>query len=603
MKPSLISKTSTIYLLLFLSIFTCAEQRTMGQATPSYDPNDVVYDRSTDQLLNYPRTVNRRQTVRVIIINVNNIMYEYRIEVTAIPRAINDWGQFNNSITRSARQAAAQGVRQVDACTIPLSEATSALTALKDQLGQEEALPIYWYNKGQMAAPDKSYTLAESLKAWNENVAPKVADLRAKATALEALADQGKCTSSTSEIRMFIKSFNELNDVIKRIEDKVNSSHVAEVTTVLQPDNDYSVTVREFFQTSSGKLTEIESGKRTFKFSPVSNILTLSVGPLFSTIQDRAYDPRKSPTSTENVLVVEGNSKLRPEGVALLNYMLPRLDNDTFGLALSAGPVIRFGSKSDLATLGFFTGFSVNLYRRLYITPGFHTGEFADFPVGFSNGQAVPANFGELTPVKRWTTRFAFAISFQTTSFGNLGGEASGQPEVTGGEGDKGKGDKNGKGGKQGTNNQDNNFNSPLDSKSQSQLAAHALLEDELRQLRLIALDSKSLAPTLNLPSRNIVSLRNTETSNGTRLTISADIPIYDYRTYLSNGRFYLVIPRANLLKQDALSGNSFTEAKIERVGADLVLIFVLKNGTRVSVEEKFNRLNLVFISPAVETK
>jgi hypothetical protein len=85
---------------------------------------------------------------------------------------------------------------------------------------------------------------------------------------------------------------------------------------------------------------------------------------------------------------------------------LPDLDSDTVGLAISAGPAIRFGSKSDLATLGFFTGPSLHLHRRFFVTAGVHIGEFADFPAGFINNSQVPANFGELKPVKRWTGTF-----------------------------------------------------------------------------------------------------------------------------------------------------------------------------------------------------
>jgi hypothetical protein len=62
------------------------------------------------------------------------------------------------------------------------------------------------------------------------------------------------------------------------------------------------------------------------------------------------------------------------------------------------------------------------LYRRFYITSGVHIGEFADFPAGFNDNSQVPANFGELKPVKRWTGRFAFSISFRTASFSGLAG-------------------------------------------------------------------------------------------------------------------------------------------------------------------------------------
>ena len=119
--------------------------------------------------------------------------------------------------------------------------------------------------------------------------------------------------------------------------------------------------------------------------------------------------------------------------MALLNYSLGsiRLDRDSYGLALSAGPVLKLGGKSDASSFGFFAGVSGHLYHRFYITPGIHFGQFADFPVGFGNGSTVPENFGELNPVKRWTTRFALALSFKTKDFSGL--TDSDTPKVTGG--------------------------------------------------------------------------------------------------------------------------------------------------------------------------
>jgi hypothetical protein len=55
----------------------------------------------------------------------------------------------------------------------------------------------------------------------------------------------------------------------------------------------------------------------------------------------------------------------------------------------------------------------VSFLHRLYISPGVHIGEFADYPAGFVNGQQIPANFGALTPVKRWTARFGIAITIK----------------------------------------------------------------------------------------------------------------------------------------------------------------------------------------------
>jgi len=48
-------------------------------------------------------------------------------------------------------------------------------------------------------------------------------------------------------------------------------------------------------------------------------------------------------------------------------------------------------------------------------------GEFADFPAGLEPGTIIPANFGTLTPLKRWTIKPAFGVSYQTAKFQTSG--------------------------------------------------------------------------------------------------------------------------------------------------------------------------------------
>src|ERR1019366_4945109 len=70
-----------------------------------------------------------------------------------------------------------------------------------------------------------------------------------------------------------------------------------------------------------------------------------------------------------------------------------------------------------VSALGLFFGLSTHLYRSIYLTPGIHIGQFADFPAGFYPGAVIPNGFGELTPIKRNTARFAIGITFKATTF------------------------------------------------------------------------------------------------------------------------------------------------------------------------------------------
>jgi hypothetical protein len=151
--------------------------------------------------------------------------------------------------------------------------------------------------------------------------------------------------------------------------------------------------------------------------------LTISGGFLLTTLQARSYSSRTAPdptaptTKTVNVLGVDYSSGVRPALTALLNYHLPLPYTDwpKGGFALSAGPVIDVSSgKADTSRFGFFGGISAHLWNRFWITPGVHVGEFADTPQGFKGaGDIIPPNIGTPVPVKRYTARFAIAITFQ----------------------------------------------------------------------------------------------------------------------------------------------------------------------------------------------
>jgi hypothetical protein len=133
--------------------------------------------------------------------------------------------------------------------------------------------------------------------------------------------------------------------------------------------------------------------------------------------------PNADSSATSTVLGVQGNS-FSTGLVGLVNFRLPykRLSSDNLGVDISAGPVFRFGSKSDTSAVGFFTGITLRFYRYFFITPGVHVGEFADYPQGFTHaGQAIPMNFGTPTAVKRTTAKFGVAVTFQTKDFKSLG--------------------------------------------------------------------------------------------------------------------------------------------------------------------------------------
>ncbi|HYJ46243.1 MAG TPA: carbohydrate binding family 9 domain-containing protein, partial [Pyrinomonadaceae bacterium] len=100
--------------------------------------------------------------------------------------------------------------------------------------------------------------------------------------------------------------------------------------------------------------------------------------------------------------------------------------------------------------------------------------------------------------------------------------------------------------------------------------------------------------------TRHLASFRSSETSEGTRVTITSDSALDDYTAYRSADRFHVLIPQAELsAAMNSLRGRGFTDIQAERRGQDLDLSFALRPGATASVSQKFNRLDVTFTLPA----
>jgi len=173
------------------------------------------------------------------------------------------------------------------------------------------------------------------------------------------------------------------------------------------------------------------AASKTFHLDPSFGILSSSAGFLLTQLQARSYssatapDPN-DPTKTQNVLKVDYGAGIRPALAVLLTGNIPHVNTRNYGLGVSAGPVFDVSNgKADTSRFGFFGGLSLRLTPWIYLTPGVHVGEFADFPPGFTHaGQVIPPNTGTPNATKRYTARFAFAITFKLKDLGaSTGGD------------------------------------------------------------------------------------------------------------------------------------------------------------------------------------
>jgi len=553
-------RRKVVSLIQILGLILCAAVAASAQT--------VVYDWSGNSKVpeSYPR-ITHKEVVHFNITHVNDILFTYRLEVTETPMDDNDFEKIKSLLNpaKSSADFAGTDCKTLDA------KLEKAIQDAVEAISIDPSLPARYAT----TLPHKSVSLDATLAAWR-NHADAIAAVRAAAAALADKCDVSEQTNADYEA---------FDAAVKSIQKKVDGPHVFVADSEISPGNNVSAKVIEIYKDET-------ISSKTFTFSG-TDVLTLSAGALFSRIPDQTYEARKSPNSILNVLTVEGNSRATPSIVALLNYSLgglyKKFDGDNLGLALSAGPVIRLANQSEASSFGFFTGISGTLYHRFYITPGIHFGQFADFPVGFANGSPVPENFGQVTPVKRWTARFGLAFTFKTKDFSGL--TSSSTPSVTGSEASP----------------TPKPTPSPAGGSKAIKLttASSGVAEPKAGspEPRRNANDTSSGVSPFAMSSSSsqlpltIITYLNSSTSpaGDNRISINASGPISNYATYFKGGRFYLVIPHARLdVIDDGLRGRVFSDPVVEKRGDDLVLSFVFLPGTRASVLERPDGLDLV---------
>ena len=385
---------------------------------------DIVVDWAAKTLSVYPAEVSKVFNGRLVVRNVNDVIFTYKVELVAVPRTPDDFRNLFPDGLPSFRKSGLRMDPDLNSCSglidavmkrgIEVRSATADL--LRPEMSGEKA---------------KSRPLNNTLDDWALKVRPEFGILEDYAGKLIAFTS---CSEpEDGKKREALAAYNALKAQLNLLQAKLGSPHQIEQNVTFSPDVDYKVTVEEIYINEKGETFPVIDGKREFSFSPISHVLSLSAGTLLTTLAQQSYLSRRDPVSGKNIVSVDGAGLARPIGVALLNYQIPQarwMKNDQMGVSLASGLTFELGStKSDSSRVGWFGGVSLDFYHRLFITPGIHFGEFADFPVGLGKGSAIPDNFGELNPVKRWTGRFAISITYRTASFGKTAatGESKGK--------------------------------------------------------------------------------------------------------------------------------------------------------------------------------
>ncbi|MFL6253744.1 MAG: hypothetical protein ACJ74T_01855, partial [Pyrinomonadaceae bacterium] len=99
--------------------------------------------------------------------------------------------------------------------------------------------------------------------------------------------------------------------------------------------------------------------------------------------------------------------------------------------------------------------------------------------------------------------------------------------------------------------------------------------------------------------SKRVFVGRGSETGQGSRVTITADDSLKDYSAYRSGDRFYVVLPKSAAgTRGGGGSGRGYSDMQVQQRGDSVVLSYRVQPGAKPRVEQKFNRLDVVFDVP-----
>lgn len=118
-----------------------------------------------------------------------------------------------------------------------------------------------------------------------------------------------------------------------------------------------------------------------------------------------------------------------------------------------------------------------------------------------------------------------------------------------------------------------------------------------LTQSRIIA--PQRSANTNNSTKRPpVATLRASDSTNGSRVALTSNQSLNDYEAYRRGDRFYVRIPAADVPRPEAVRGRAFGDVKVQRGASDTVVSFRLQPGATARVEQRGNKLDVVFTMP-----
>jgi len=94
---------------------------------------------------------------------------------------------------------------------------------------------------------------------------------------------------------------------------------------------------------------------------------------------------------------------------------------------------------------------------------------------------------------------------------------------------------------------------------------------------------------------QHVATLHSSDSPEGSRVALNSDQSLNDYEAYRRGDRFYVKIPAAEVPRADTIRGRGFADVKAQRSGDSTVVSFRLQPGATARVEQRSNRLEVVF--------
>lgn len=110
--------------------------------------------------------------------------------------------------------------------------------------------------------------------------------------------------------------------------------------------------------------------------------------------------------------------------------------------------------------------------------------------------------------------------------------------------------------------------------------------------------NSKS-QPSSASAQKHAATLRANDSSEGSRVNIASDSTLDDYEAYRRGDRFYVKLPGIEVSQAQAkMRARGFDNVTVQKSGSNTLLSFHLQPGTTARVDQKGNRLEVVFTIP-----